>query len=104
MYFPYLRGRQFELLAVRELVNNELIGKRVFPIIEPVHLTSTLVKTLEICKSKGNKIGVVMNPQVGNFTNDLKDSSNSILVKRYQDFISSAGEAVVPVYILMIAI
>lgn len=100
MYFPYLRGRQFELLAVRELVNNSLIGEHVFPIIEPVHLTSTLVKTLEICKSKGYRIGVVMNPQVGNFTNDLKDSSNLILTKRYQDFISSAGDSVIPVYIL----
>lgn len=59
MYFPYLRGRQFELLAVRELVNNELIGKHVFPIIESVHLTSTLVKTLEICKSKGHKSGLI---------------------------------------------
>ncbi|WP_273096560.1 sce7725 family protein [Dialister succinatiphilus] len=100
MYFPYLRGRQFELLAIRELVNNSLIGEHVFPIIEPVHLTSTLVKTLEICKAKGYKLGLVMNPQVGNFTNDLKDSSNSVLLKRYQDFICSAGDAIVPVYIL----
>lgn len=24
MYFPYLRGRQFELIALRELIENDL--------------------------------------------------------------------------------
>lgn len=26
MYFPFLRGRQFELLALRELLESDLIG------------------------------------------------------------------------------
>lgn len=26
MYFPYLRGRQFELIALRELIEKNLIG------------------------------------------------------------------------------
>ena len=47
MYFPYLRGRQFELIALRELVENKLIGKHIYPVIEPVNLSSTLTKTLE---------------------------------------------------------
>ena len=46
MYFPYLRGRQFELIALRELLEKRLIGDKIVPIIEPVKLTSTLVKTL----------------------------------------------------------
>lgn len=28
MYFPYLRGRQFELLALRELLEKGRIGKK----------------------------------------------------------------------------
>ena len=44
MYFPYLRGRQYELLALRELVKNNLLGEHIIPIIEPVKLSSTLVK------------------------------------------------------------
>lgn len=52
MYFPYLRGRQFELIAIRELVSQKLIGGQVIPIIEPVHLTNTLIKTLEVCSSQ----------------------------------------------------
>ena len=36
MYFPYLRGRQFELIALRELLENDLIGDKIIPIIEPI--------------------------------------------------------------------
>lgn len=38
MYLPYLRGRQNELLALKELVNNDLIGDKIIPIIEPIKL------------------------------------------------------------------
>lgn len=31
MYFPYLRGRQFELIALRELVEDGLIGENIIP-------------------------------------------------------------------------
>ena len=34
MYFPYLRGRQFELIALRELVERKKIGQNIIPIIE----------------------------------------------------------------------
>lgn len=37
MYFPYLRGRQFELIALRELIENNLIGNHIYPVIEPVN-------------------------------------------------------------------
>ena len=43
IYFPYLRGRQFELIALRELVEKGVLSSRITPIIEPVKLSSTLV-------------------------------------------------------------
>lgn len=46
MYFPYLRGRQFELIALRELVEQGLIGENIIPVIEPIKPTSTLRSTL----------------------------------------------------------
>lgn len=46
MYFPYLRGRQYELLALRELATNHLLGDYVTPIVEPVKLSPTLVNTM----------------------------------------------------------
>ena len=43
MYFPYVRGRQYELLALRELVEKNLLTDFVIPIVEPVKLSPTLV-------------------------------------------------------------
>ena len=42
MYFPYLKGRQYELLAIRELLSKNLLSKKIIPIIEPVKVSSTL--------------------------------------------------------------
>lgn len=50
MYFPYLRGRQYELIAIRELIEKGKLSSFVVPIIEPVKLSSTLSNTLDICK------------------------------------------------------
>ena len=37
MYFPYVRGRQYELLALRELVSKDLLSSNILPVIEPVN-------------------------------------------------------------------
>ena len=51
MYFPYVRGRQYELLALRELATNNLLGDYVTPIIEPVKLERHIVKYRSVAKS-----------------------------------------------------
>ncbi|MGD1823601.1 MAG: sce7725 family protein [Pleomorphochaeta sp.] len=66
MYFPYFRGRQNELLALRELVNNELLSESILPIIEPISISSTLMLTIEAFINKQKRIGIVFNPSVGN--------------------------------------
>ena len=38
MYFPYLRARQFELIALRELVAENKLEK-ITPVLEPVKLS-----------------------------------------------------------------
>ena len=65
MYCPFLRGRQFELLALRELLENDLIGDNILPIIEPVKLSSSLLKTVELFNEKNHKLVFVQNPSVG---------------------------------------
>lgn len=66
MYFPYLRGKQFELIALREisefLVNNQLVS----PIIEPVKETTvTLEKTLSLLIENNQNFNLILNPAVG---------------------------------------
>ena len=36
MYFPYLRGKQFELMALRDFSNDNQGNNKIIPIIEPV--------------------------------------------------------------------
>ncbi len=73
MYFPYVRGRQYELLALRELVASDLLSSHIIPIVEPVKLSSTLSKTLEEFISKDKPLAIIFNPAVGSFDNDMKD-------------------------------
>ena len=93
MYFPYLRGRQFELLALRELANQKLLGEHIIPIIEPVKLSSTLVNTLDVFVKNNQCIAVILNPMVGNFGSELEDISDqerkSIYQTRFSDSLQS---------------
>lgn len=68
MYYPFLRGRQYELLALRELLEKELIvADVIIPIVEPIKETPTFTKTMSTFFSKEYPIYTVINPQVGEF-------------------------------------
>lgn len=70
MYYPILRGRQNELLAVRELAHSGKLA-HVTPVIEPVKTSSTLLTTLEEMERNESAFIVVANPKVGTFVSDL---------------------------------
>lgn len=72
MYFPYLRGRQFELIALRELIEGERINEKVLPIIEPIKPSSALLRTLQAFAERDKEIAVVFNPTVGDFGKEIK--------------------------------
>jgi hypothetical protein len=76
MYFPLLRGKQFELLALQDISDILRENKdKVSPIIEPVRKSSTLNNTLaELCECDIN-FTLIVNPEVG----DLKNSRAEIL-------------------------
>lgn len=86
MYFPYLRGRQYELLALRELAENNIIGSNVTPIIEPIKPSPTLTKTINQYIQVNKDIAVIVNPQVGNFSKEFAVLKNE---KIREDFINS---------------
>jgi hypothetical protein len=77
MYFPILRGKQFELIALRD-ISNILNAKKtiVSPIIEPVkESSSVLKKTLEVLKANEINFNILVNPIVG----DLRNNESLIL-------------------------
>ena len=78
MYFSYFRGRQYELLALRELATKKLITKTVHPVIEPVKLIPALNSSLAAFHSSGLSIGLILNPNVGDLT-DEPETINKLL-------------------------
>ncbi|EGV31159.1 putative ATP-binding protein [Thiorhodococcus drewsii AZ1] len=70
MYHPYFRGKQFELITIREMA--ELLAEKKFvPVIEPVRESlGGLKKTLNaICNAGGQTI-VIVNPYHGDHQED----------------------------------
>ena len=65
MYFPYIRGRQYDLLALKELIQRGKLNKKIFPVIEPVKASSTLYATLRMIRDNAVGAALIINPQVG---------------------------------------
>ncbi|WP_159477969.1 sce7725 family protein [Dyadobacter sp. 3J3] len=76
MYFPFLRGKQFELLALRELAALPLDPEKISPIIEPVKrdLKSILTAAKTLTRQK-IEIQLIVNPEHG----DLKTAKGDVL-------------------------
>ncbi len=71
MYVPYLRGKQFELIALRELAESMGESGVIHPFIEPVkESTSTLRLTIEQLKDHNVTFTIIINPEVGDFSSE----------------------------------
>lgn len=70
MYYPYFRGKQYELIAIRE-TSEIMADSGIIPVIEPVRESlSGLKKSLNsICNSGGTAI-LVVNPSCGELQQD----------------------------------
>ena len=89
MYFPILRGRQFELLALRECVNNGILSDFLIPIVEPVKVSSTFTKTLDSFVDHKHPIGVIRNPVVGKWSREIVKTSNQKIQKHYTELLDN---------------
>src|SRR5690606_30902791 len=73
MYYPLLRGKQFELLAVRETLGKHVSKDLVIPIIEPVNANP---RDIFKCAIELEKVDagffLIVNPQVGDLANNYK--------------------------------
>ncbi len=68
MYFPYLYGRQFELLALRGVSKKIGAKNKLIPIIEPVKAkASDIIKALTELFDAGSSAVVIVNPHQGDF-------------------------------------
>lgn len=83
MYHPYFRGKQFELITIREMAN--LLAQRNFiPVIEPVRESlGGLKKTLSTVCDEGGHAIVIVNPYHGDHQEDGA-SITSLLQKDFK--------------------
>ncbi|MEK4555278.1 sce7725 family protein [Jeotgalicoccus sp. FSL K6-3177] len=85
MYFPLLRGRQYDLLAIRDLKSEDCITEKIIPIIEPVKISPTLKSTVAEFENKSAKLIIIVNPKVGSLEGDLNiESLNDEFLKIIQ--------------------
>jgi len=83
MYYPYLRARQFELIALRELVQEDALQGRVTPIFEPVKKTfNNFDIAYKIFSENKQQAFIIVNANVG----ELSDPTGH---KQIADYILS---------------
>ena len=71
MYYPLLRGKQFELKALREFSAKYPNTNRIIPIIEPVNKNlAPLIQGIDDMLANGLMFSVIMNPKIGDFKHD----------------------------------
>jgi len=79
MYYPILRSKQFELIALREL-STILSPEIITPLIEPVRANlKPLTTTIEALNENGITPIVIVNPSLGDF------SKNETLIQQELD-------------------
>lgn len=91
MYHPYFRGKQFELITIRE--SAKLMAEAGFiPIIEPVKESlGGLEKTLKAICDSGGKAIVIVNPYHGDHQEDGASITQLLQVENFGKDAISAG-------------
>lgn len=85
MYHPFFRGKQFELIAIRETAEL-MAGAGFAPIIEPVKETlKGLERTLEKICTVGGRATIIVNPYHG----DHQEDGTSITSLLQSDYIGN---------------
>ncbi|WP_261805944.1 sce7725 family protein [Lapidilactobacillus luobeiensis] len=64
IYFPYLRGRMYDLRGLKALVTKGELAPQIVPIIEPVRDSRELQQTVAALITARHPFSVIANPQV----------------------------------------
>jgi len=85
MYYPYFRGKQFELITIREMAKL-LAEKEFIPVIEPVRESlGGLKRTLTAVCDAGGRAIVIVNPYHGDHQEDGVGITD-LLQEDFKDF------------------
>lgn len=89
MYFPYLRGRQYELIGIREAIKAGVVSSKIIPIIEPVKLSSTLLSTIKVSVVEKKEVAVICNSAIPSFLDDFDSLEKEKEKKEYLEILKN---------------
>ncbi|MCH4123600.1 MAG: sce7725 family protein [Levilactobacillus sp.] len=67
IYFPYFRGRQYDLLALKNIAQQHVLPPNIIPIIEPVRDIRALPQTVAAFVEHDQPLVVIANPTVSDY-------------------------------------
>jgi hypothetical protein len=85
-YFPFLRGKQNELMALRELAENIAEHDQIIPIIEPVNGNNTTQISLDRYVEVSMPFLFICNPYHGVFTNNAEELFTSLISETLMEY------------------
>jgi hypothetical protein len=86
MYFPLLRGKQNELLALRELLKEGKLSKKIIPIIEPIKASPSFRILLQDFSRENRNLAVIQNSKLARYLG-FKDNNEINEIKSSKEFI-----------------
>lgn len=78
MYYPYFRGRQNELLCLKELLQSDKLSEKIMPVLEPVRFNTTFFSTLKLFIEHDREIILIQNPSVGKFDKEYDKAREDV--------------------------
>lgn len=86
MYYPYLRGKQFELILLRDYA--EFIAKnKIHPILEPVKISfSMLTRAVNALEEKGAQYTLIINPSAGQIPVPTSKILNELIDSTFKEY------------------
>ena len=67
LYFPYFRGRQYDLLALKKIAEQRILPRNIIPIIEPVRDIRALPQTVAAFVDHDQPLVIIANPTVSDY-------------------------------------
>ncbi len=84
MYFPFIRGKQFDLIALKESTNTIIENGKILPIIEPVNLKNYVLRSFERFIETNMPFILIINPTEGSLIN-RRDSIKTEIIENIID-------------------
>ncbi len=86
MYCPFVRGRSYDLLAIKDCIDSIDEHNGILPIIEPFNF-SAVVNTCKKLKKNGKPFILIVNPLVGKTQEDIIEIKKNIYTNLIDKFL-----------------